>query len=461
MITLRDYQEKAISDIRSRFVEGKRRVLFVLPTGGGKTTCFCWIAKESSQRGRVIVLVHRDELVQQVSNTLKDVDVPHGIVARGSRARDAYNVQVCSVHTVVRRQAWLKEYNPSLVIVDEAHHAVAGTWKKVLEAIPRAYVLGVTATPERLDGTGLGEMFDCMVEGPTLKDLTEHGSLAPAMIYAPDTGADFSGMKKRFGDYKKEDLEKAMTGSGVVGCAVEHYRRLAMGKRLIVFCVSIRHATMIRDRYKQAGIPAEMVDGTMGDRERKHIIDGFRTGRILILVSVDLISEGFDVPACDGAQLLRKTDSLGLYLQQVGRALRPAKGKREALILDHVGNWQRHGHPEDLREWKLSGREKKSADKEKAPPYWTCKKCYAVLPAGLGKCPRCGGEKPATARDEVKEVVGELKEVRRYTDEEIREMSKNVVTLKEWHAFARQVGRGSGWAFNMYQMKKGWYARRA
>jgi hypothetical protein len=323
---LRDYQEMSVEAVRDRYRAGKRRTLLVLPTGGGKTVCFSYIASGVAQNNkRVLIIAHRRELLRQISKALTAVGVPHGMLMGGSTGIPRTNVVVASVFTLANRLKHFPE--PDMIIGDEAHHFTPNSsWGKVVNAFPKARVLGVTATPERLDGKGLGVLFDDMVVGPTVAELTEQGFLSPADVYAPSK-PDMQGIHTRMGDFVKADLEKVMDRPSITGSAVAHYTKLAAGKKAIAFCVSVKHAQMVAEDFRNAGYASYHIDGGMTEGERDKVLKDFEAGKIQVLTSCDLVSEGFDLPAVEVAILLRPTQSLSLYLQQCGRAIRPAPGK--------------------------------------------------------------------------------------------------------------------------------------
>lgn len=401
---LRPYQHQGVASIRAAFSAGNRRVLFVLPTGGGKTIVFSLVTSTAAARGkRVCVLVHRQELVDQVSGSLAATGVPHGIVAAG-RPETADPVQVASVASLVRRLDRTAPFD--LLVADEAHHAVAGTWRAVIEAMPQAFVLGVTATPERLDGRGLGDAFDTMVQGPSVADLTAAGFLVPAAVYAPPATVDFAALKTQAGDFAAGEAGAAMSAAAVVGNAVEHYGRLCRGVPAVAFCCGIAHSRLVAARFNAAGFRAAHVDGDTEPAERRRLIAAIGTGSLDVLTNAGLISEGVDVPAIGAAILLRPTQSLGLYLQQVGRALRPGPGKCRAIILDHAGNSLRHGLPDDPRDWTLDAKPRRSR-KEREAGGRRCPACDAVSPPGSRACIACG-EVLAPTTQEVAEIEAEL-----------------------------------------------------
>lgn len=380
----------------------------VCPTGGGKTVMFCYMAQRAVARGgRVVVLVHRDELIDQVANTLHRFNVPTTFVAPGRKYRHHLPVVVASVFTLKNRLDIV--HSPSLCIVDEAHHCTAkSSWGKVLSTWANTKVVGVTATPQRLSGEGLNEVFDDIVIGPTTADLIDEGHLSPFDYYLPGE-VDLTGVGFSMGDYNKTDLEGAMNKPGVTGSAVETYRKLAHGKRAVVFCVSLKHAAAVRDQYLTAGYRAEVIDGKMDTASRRALVKRFAEGGVDILVSCDVVSEGFDLPAIEVVQMLRPTASTSLCLQQWGRGLRTFPGKDRAIILDHVGNCRRHLFPDSEREWSLEAKKKSKKQASDKLPVRLCPVCFRALPTATAKCP-CGHVFQTKAR-EVEQKPGELVKV--------------------------------------------------
>lgn len=373
MIALRDYQQKLVTDIRTAFAT-YRRVLAVSPTGSGKTRCFVYIATSAAAKGkRIVILGHRTEIVEQISSALDDMGVRHGRIAPG-HTMTTDPVQVAMVQTLGRRIARVPP--PDLLVIDEAHHGVAGSWATVAEAWPTARILGVTATPQRLDGRGLGAAFDEMILGPSMRELIEAGYLADYDYLAPPERADLTGIRTRAGDYAIDDLAAAMDRAVVTGDAVEHYRKYLDGKPAIAFCVTVAHAEHVSEQFRAAGFRAQSVDGSMARADRRERITAIGNGGLNVLTSCDIISEGTDIPAVAGAILLRPTQSLSLFLQQVGRCLRPNVDGSKAKILDHVGNVHRHGMPDTPREWSLDAKRKKRTP---SAPTATCEQCFRVF----------------------------------------------------------------------------------
>ena len=368
---------------RQAFAAGNRRVLLTAPTGAGKTVMFSAMVAAAAARGkRACVLVHREELLDQVSATLRSFRVAHSLIAAGKPMVNAA-VQVASVFTLSRRMASAPAFD--FVIVDEAHHVAKGnTWARVLERYDHAHILGVTATPVRLDGRGLGASFDVLVPGPQTADLIKQGYLVPARVLGPPAQIDTTGLATRGGDFERPGLNRR--ASSITGDIVWHYQRHASGKLAIAFCVSLEHANSMVAAFRSEGIHAEILDGKLPRDERAARVARFRARQTLVLCTCDLVSEGFDCPGIEVAIQARPTQSLGLHLQQVGRALRPAPGKSEALILDHAGNYTRHGLPDWEREWKLTQDKQRPG---KPPTLRTCSHCYAVVRSTVRECPVC------------------------------------------------------------------------
>jgi superfamily II DNA or RNA helicase len=439
---LRPYQQQLITDIRLQYQLGKRSVLAVLPTGGGKTVCFSHVAQSAAKKGnRVLIAVHRQELLDQACRSLP---MPHGVIA-ANRAMDlSAAVQVASVQTLARRLHKLPRNFFQLVIIDEAHHSNAGTWAKVLEHFHQAHLLGVTATPIRLDGRGLGEHYQAMVEGPSAAWLTDNGYLAPARVLAPP-GFDTTGLRKRMGDFDTREAEHRI--GTIMGDCLSHYRKHLDGQTAIAFCCSVAHAEAVARLFISAGIPAASIDGSMTSEQRRDLLQALGTGRLKVLTSCALIGEGVDVPSVGGCILLRPTASTSLHLQMIGRCLRPQPGKR-AVVLDHVGNTLRLGHHLEPREWTLDGLAKR--DREAAPSVKVCPVCFATSMSAAQVCRECGHVFAPQETRELKVVEGELVEVQR---RERKREQGSAQTLEQLRQIAQQRHYKAGWAERVYQAR--------
>jgi superfamily II DNA or RNA helicase len=440
-VNLRPYQQQLVTDIRLQYQLGKRSVLAVLPTGGGKTRIFSHIADAASRKGnRALILVHRAELLDQASRSLP---MHHGIIA-ANRAMDlSHAVQVASVQTVARRLHLLPRDLFQLIVVDEAHHTTAGTWARTLEHFNTAKLLGVTATPIRGDGRGLGEHYQAMVEGPSAQWLTDNGYLADARVLAPP-GFDATGLRKRMGDFDQQQAEQQVRA--IHGDCVSHYRQHLAGQTAIAFCCSVAHAEAVAALFLQAGIPAASIDGKMDASTRRQLLSDLGAGRIKVLTSCALIGEGVDVPSVGGCILLRPTASVALHLQMIGRCLRPS-GSKVAVVLDHVGNTLRLGHHLEPREWTLDGLKKR--DREKAPSVKVCPVCFAANPSAASFCVECRHQFRQEAR-ELQQVAGELVEM---VARQRRRQQGGAQSLDDLRKLAQQRGYKRGWAERVYQAR--------
>lgn len=460
---LRDYQQQGVDDIRQAFRAGFRAPLFVLPTGGGKTILFNYIAASAASKGKTVwILVHRIELIRQTSLKLMQAGVQHGIINPKFTPNYRANIQVASVQSLVKRMGRMFS-KPDMIIVDEAHHTNATTYAKIIEANPQAKLLGVTATPCRTDESGLGVtsggFFDHIVMGPQIYELIEQGHLSqPRILWPGTTGPDLSGVRSRAGDFARDQLQQVLDKPHITGNAVKHYRKVCAGEPAIVFCASVAHAQHVAEQFRAARYNFHAVDGKMDDQERTKLIEGLGNGSVQGLTSCDLISEGTDIPAVSCAILLRPTQSLGLYLQQVGRALRPAPGKKWAWVLDHVGNVTRHGVPDEHRDWSLDAPKRtKRGKKDKEPEMRAkqCPTCYAVhKPAPA--CPMCGhAYKPEGRQPD--EVEGELKEMTKSDKEAMRRQrfkeQRSAQTLEDLIQLGKQRGYKPGWAYAVHKAR--------
>ncbi len=458
MFQLRDYQTKIIQETRQMLRDGVRSVLIQSATGSGKTCLTAHMLGTSSSKGiRSFFITHRVELIRQSMQTFDAVGIPYGIEAAGFPPDRQPLVQIASIQTLARRLNKVK--TPKLIVWDECSHIACKSWSAVHKNYPNAIHIGLTATPQRLDGKGLGDWFSKMVHGPSVADLIKQGYLSPYKAYAPST-VDTSGLHIRMGDYAKDELAKAMDKPAITGDAVAHYKRLAYGKRALVFSASIEHSNHVVSQFIAAGIPAEHVDGETDRHIRAAAMERFKQGQTWVISNVDLFSEGVDVPAMEAVIMLRPTASLSLCLQQVGRVLRPVEGKT-AIILDHVGNLERHGLPDDDREWTLEGRGK-NKQAVNSTPVRTCPKCFAVVKAAVTKCQYCGHVFEIEGR-EVEEREGELVEVdpEQLRQDRLREQGR-VKGFDELVALGKQRGykRPYAWAKFVWNARQAKRARR-
>ncbi|MDD4095293.1 MAG: DEAD/DEAH box helicase family protein [Oscillospiraceae bacterium] len=449
-LKLREYQETIIQNTHRSMLSGHRRIVVVAPCGSGKTCIFAWMASQTQKKGKSVwFIVHRQELMDQTIDTF----------TRFGISMD--NIFVGMVSTAANHPERLPD--PDLIILDECHHSAAATWQKIIQRFPDTYMIGLTATPCRLDGKPLGAIFTDMVIGVTTTDLIGTGYLSKFRYFAPSV-ADLSGLKRKGSDFDQEQASELLMTKAIYGDVLQHWRQYANNLQTIIYCSSIKHSQAVAEAFREAGIDAVHFDGNTPKQERRQIVSDFRNGIIKILCNVDLIGEGFDVPDCQCCVLLRPTASLGLFIQQTGRALRPLPGKT-AIILDHVGNYARHGLPDDQREWSLE-------ERIKQPPEYgddgrlivrQCPNCYYTFPTGPDVCPNCGTPIINT-REELKNIQNiRLEEIKNSRRERAIEKIKKTMdisdcrTLQDFQAFAKLKGYKPGYAFVMWQnkLKKG------
>lgn len=433
MITLRPYQEEAKTAVYAEWAAGANVVACVLPTGAGKTVLLANIIHEHT--GAACIVAHRQELVMQISVALAREQVLHRLIAPAKVIKliiakqmrecgrsffdPSSPVAVAGVDTLVRRDlgGWAQQV--TLWIQDECHHILReNKWGKAASLFPNARGLGVTATPCRADGKGLGShadgLIDEMVTGPTMRELIDMGNLCDYRIIAPpnDIQLDNVEISTATGDYSKVQLTKAVKASHIVGDVVEHYKKFANGKRGVTFCTDVSTATEIAIKYTENGVPAEVVHAKTPDDVRQNCVDRLSRGELLQLVNVDLFGEGFDLPCIEVCSFARPTQSYSLFVQQFGRALRLLEGKDKAIIIDHVGNVVRHGLPDADREWSLERRtkrgKKKGADEI---PMTSCTECFSVYELIHKECPFCGNVPVPDGRSAPEMVQGDLVEL--------------------------------------------------
>ena len=465
-MALRGYQEALLDGARARLRAGVARLLLQLPTGGGKTVLAAEMLGGAARKGlRSWFVVHRKELLDQTSRTFAAMGIDHGFIATDYPINPRAPVQLCGIHTLANRLVSVDP--PDLIVWDEAHHAVAGTWSRVMNVLPSARHIGLTATPERLDGRGLKDHFDEMLLGPTTAELIAEGHLSPYRYFAPGQ-PDLLGVRTTAGDFNRGDLAKVMEDKGLIGDVVASYQRHASGMQGIVFAVDTEHSRLLAGEFRAAGILAEHVDGSMKKAERGAKVEAFRRGEIAILTNCELFGEGFDVPAVSYVGLARPTQSLSLHLQQVGRALRVLPGKSHAIICDHAGNAFRNGLPDDDRTWTLEGRKKgkgRAVGPSDALSIRQCTECYQVSPSTASECPGCGfvfpvrSRTPETGDGELFELtrIEAAKQQRERRKREERECK----TLEEFTALGERRGYAnpSGWAYNQVRMRHQYAAR--
>jgi len=449
------------------------------------TYTFSYIAANAAEKAPaphagmeyILIVVHRKELLLQASASLRNLDVDHGLISPHFTPMPQKRIQVASIDTLAIR-IQKRPIKVRLLIFDEAHHVVAGNkWGRLYEALGRPPTLGVTATPVRSDGKGLGEhaggVFQTMVLGPSIAELIERGMLLNPVVYTSLEQPDLSGLKKdKDGDYNRKELAERVDKPVITGSAVEQYRTVCPGARAIVFCASIAHAQHVASEFNSAGYRFAILVGepAMSDAERTAVNKALRSGELDGACTVDLVSEGYDLPDLECCIMLRPTASESLFIQQVGRVMRPSDGKSACYLLDHVGNVgkiadgefkRKHGLPSELREWTLDGRVKakkgKKQPQEKTVDVTQCPKCYLVHEPAPA-CPKCGHVYEVKGRN-LEQVDGMLVQVtEEMTAQQKKERRQEVgkaQTLEELQRIAAERGYKPSWARIQWEMRTG------
>jgi superfamily II DNA or RNA helicase len=364
-ITLRYYQVDGLREI-AQGLRDRKKVLYQCPTGAGKSTILSEIVRlyrSYNPDKRVIVLAHRKELIRQLHHRLGDFGLSSWALYGGIEKQPDHMIQVASIQTLTACKPDEWPTDVGLIVADESHHCAAKTWLSVFDRYPDALRLGVTATPCRGDGKPLREVFDHLILGPSVSKLIADGHLCEYDYYRGKS-PKLSGIKQTAGDYNLKELGEAVSDTALLGNIVSTWAKYAFGKRTVVFAVNVEHSMQLRDRFRAIGVAAEHLDGKTPSAERDAIVSRFANGETMVLVNVGIISEGVDIPAIECVQMARPTKSLALYLQCVGRALRPVGDKR-ALILDHGNCYVEFGLPCEDRKWTLEGKIKNT---QWAPP---------------------------------------------------------------------------------------------
>jgi superfamily II DNA or RNA helicase len=470
MTELRDYQLEAVESINAA---PERKVLFVLPTGGGKTQVATSIMEQYARGYKSsLFVVHRREIVNQTCAKLRGLGVAHGVIMAGVRPRPLERAQVAAIQTLYARAISTNRMEmpeADLVFIDEAHRACAMTYRKVIEAYPNARIIGLTATPCRGDGRGLGGVFEAMIEGPQVPDLIERGHLVRTRVYAPVDGQpNLKGVGTKLGDYKVNQLADRMNTDKLVGNILVHWLKYSERRKTVIFAVDVAHSLHIRDEFVKAGLRAEHIDGSTPKDERNETLARLGRGDIDIVVNCMVLTEGWDMPDVGCCVLARPTRQLGLYRQMIGRVLRPAPGKRDAIVLDHSGAYQRHGFAEDRVEWTLDPDKgaknrthaKREQEASAGDRYVDCAECGALREGGK-PCFHCGFM-PSRRASGFGVREGELGLVDR--NRVAQKPTYDADARRQWHAMliyiARERGYSPGWPRPNYFKKFGeWPSR--
>lgn len=416
MTVLRDYQARAIDDARDLVNAGRRRIVLVAPCGAGKGEILAELIRSTLSKGnRVLALTHRRELVEDLAERVRRRGFDPGIIMPGHDPKPAAGVQVASIQTLVNRDKPVAQ----LVLVDECHHATAATWKAVLDCYPASVIIGSTATPCRMGGAPLGDLFEDLVDVVSPAALVDRGFLVPVQGFAYDA-PDLRNVKRVGGDYAEHDLVDFLDIPRVRGRIIEQYTQRAPGSRALVFAVNVAHSEHLAAEFAAAGYPTAHLDGETPRAERARIFEAFRVGSIRVLCNVQLFTEGVDVPAIETVILARPTLSLSLALQMIGRGRRPVPCRCGALphwrcklcdclepvkkrcvrLHDHAGIVWQHGLPDDPRAWSLDTdfTVERGAKGKRSTALRTCRRCFAIYLADQPACSRCGYRNPSVIK---------------------------------------------------------------
>jgi len=403
---LRDYQTRVCREVLLAWAAGQRNILVVAATGAGKTIIAAELVRRLVARHRrILFVVHRDVLIPQTAEKFSAFGIPHGYIKANYAENRGALVQIASVQTLERRDWWYAQgytdENPPTIFFDEAHiTAFSRVAVKLLAAHGAMRAVGLTATPWRLSPReGLGDVFESVVTAPFPAELMEAGHLAPPAYYGTKAPPDLRGVRTRHGDYREEDLLEACDRPELIAALYADWERLAPGKRTLLYSTGVAHAEHIAAAFAARGVPAASVDGSTPIPERTRLYDALRRGELLALASCQVLTEGFDVPEVECIALARPTKSRALFMQQIGRGLRPAPWivKERCVILDQAGNVGRFGFVEDFTEYSLergNPAARGSVAREVAATR-QCPICQRIEPAAARVCSGCGFEWPS------------------------------------------------------------------
>jgi len=462
MFPLRQYQTEDLANVRGEFASGFKHVLYQLPTGGGKTVTSSHMIKGAEDRGHPsLFTAHRREIIYQTEAKLVEAGIDYNMIMAGEKPSITHTVNLASIQTLIRR-----EYpNAKFIIIDEAHHAPAVTYQKVIEQYPEAWILGLTATPCRTDGRGLGGVFERMVCGPSVRELIDLGFLVPPRIFTADIPS-LEDLRISMRDYDQDDAEALLNTPKLVGDIVEHYLEIGEGRKFIAFTSRVAHSLSLTEAFLHAGVKVEHLDGTTPTEVRKGILARHKSGETTGICNCGVLTEGYDDPTIECVIIARPTKSFGLYLQMSGRGLRPSEptGKKNLLLLDHASCYNEHGGPDEPVAWSLDpGKpaaqvDDKVREESTIMTQWVCGLCRFVNQAG-NYCASCGMRKTTNA---IAPVVaqGKLTEV---TDQKRRKLGKaekhDVWEKCVWEQIMidRRGGKGRkiGAAFHAFVKKTG------
>lgn len=363
---LRPYQKEMKHKVYTEW-DSVDNVMLQMPTGTGKTIVFCSIVNDifnwclkNSTRSHILIIAHRKELIEQASKKLTFRNISHGII-QGSRTQFLdRTVQVASIQTFMAKRTYdkVRKIPFDFIIIDEAHHSMAPSYQNLWEMYPNSKKLGVTATPWRMNHSGFTALYNKLVFSKPISWFIDKGYLANYDYYSVAANSDIQRKVNSIdkfgtdGDFLESELSDLFDTGHIRAELYKSYEQLVKGKKGIIYAIDRRHAANIKNLYSSKGVNIGMIDGTTPKEERNSMIESFRSGSLQVIVNVNIFSEGFDCPDIEFVQLARPTKSLAMFLQQIGRALRPSRNKEKAFILDNVGLYNRFGTPEANRQWR-------------------------------------------------------------------------------------------------------------
>jgi superfamily II DNA or RNA helicase len=464
---LRNYQEKALRLISNSYRMGNKAIILQSATGSGKGVMLTEVIRRAVEKGSsVLFLVHRRELLFQTGQYLDDYGIEHGVILSGEEFTGGHKVNIATIQTIHSRLKRREFDQADIIIIDEAHGSVTKTYETVIKKLRDNLVIGFTATPCRKTGKGLGSLYDDLICVETIKNLTDQGFLVPVRYFAP-TEPDLTKVRMTAGEYNIYDLDAVMTKPRLVGDVVANWLSLAEDRQTIVFTTTVAHSVAVCEAFNDVGITAEHLDGKTPKDKRAEIIWRFRNGYTKIICNCAVLTEGVDIPDISCVVMARPTKSLSLYLQCVGRGMRPAEEKKDMLFIDHAGACLEHGPVDEITEWTLdekgtNSNKKNDERKERASKPITCPMCSRVYTGQL-KCPQCGhvpeveqfGKEAEFIDADLGEVCFKKKTVKKR--EKVRDP-------KDWynqlHAYAEMKEYKSGWVAHKYKEIFGCFPRR-
>lgn len=410
----RPYQTKAFDDLRQAFANKHKRVLFQLSTGAGKTVVFSMVTESAAKKGNSVwIVVPRCNLVDQTDEHLTAIGVKHSCITAGRNESRAFKVHVCSKDTLIRRIKADKIKNwPDIIIFDEAHVALDQQIFVGEKAPAETIFIGVTATPEKTDGRGLSEFYQVMVLGPTIRELVETGYLVPINYFNKPKIKGLDDIKRIGTDLNAKELEALFKNKAIYGGIIDNYLELARDKTTLIFCQSVKQSDEVAKQMRMAGHNFESIHGKTAKAKQKELLQAARKQEVN-LVTCDLLTYGVDVKAIEHIIMLRRTWSVALFYQIIGRGLRPFENedtgyiKKYLSIADHVGNFDIHGHPFSDRIWNFEGGKKRKITKAvSSDTLKLCQNCWMYFDGNV--CPHCGTMRDIKQKPDMIVVEGRL-----------------------------------------------------